>query len=153
MPQATGATRRARSWLQKYCSFIQYTAAMDYEILRLYHLGVRRKKHDLDRAERISADIHIQKDQWGPLGRESLKAYAFSQNLPSVRDHLVREQEELPPLWDVRLDGMATLGFVIRGVEFVDKRMYQQEWHCRAPAGTFTVPWRLCPRGPLDELI
>lgn len=30
----------------------------------LYHLGVWRKQKDLDHAQRSSADIHTEKDQW-----------------------------------------------------------------------------------------
>lgn len=126
---------------------------MHYEVLPLYHLGVRRKQKELDRAERISADIHIQHDKWGPLGRESLMAYLFSQSLPSVREHLASEQENLPKLWDVRLQGMATLAFVIEGVEFIDGRMYQQAWHCKVSDHKIQVPWTLCPRSTLNELI
>lgn len=125
---------------------------MHYEILPLYNLGVRRKPKELDRADRISADVHIQKDPWGPLGRESLKAYLFSASLPrSVHQH--QEPRDLPPLWDVRMEGMATLAFVIEGVEFIDGRMYQQAWHCKVSDHKIQVPWTLCQRSTLNELI
>lgn len=48
---------------------------------------------------------------------------------------------------------MATLAFVIEGVEFIEGVMYQQAWHCSESSHKVAVPWRLCPRGPLDELI
>ena len=47
----------------------------------------------------------------------------------------------LPALYDVRIEGMATLAFVIQGVEFVDGRMYQQAWHCKESDEKVQVPW------------
>jgi hypothetical protein len=125
---------------------------MQYEIIPIYERGVRRDWKVLDKLTRISADIHIRKDPFGPLGRESLTAYLHSASLPmSVHQH--DEPDDLPPLWDVRLEGMATLAFVIEGVEFIDGRMYQQAWHCKVSDHKIQVPWTMCPRSTLNELI
>ena len=126
---------------------------MYYEVLPLYSLGVRRPRKELEGARRIRADIHIQTDPYGPLGRESLMAHLFSQATPGIRDYLTPQQEQLPPLWDVRMKGMATLAFTLEGVEFVDGQMYQQAWHFKFSDEKFTVPWSLCPRSTLNELI
>lgn len=118
---------------------------MYFEILPIYERGVKRSERDRSATKRITGDVQIHLDQWGPLGRHSLCAHLFksSPNLPDL----------LPPLYDVRLDGMATLALVIEGVEFIDGCMYQQAWHCQMPDHKYQVPWTRCSRSALDELI
>lgn len=118
---------------------------MYYEILPLYERGVKRSQRDRDAFQRINGDIQIRLDRWTPLGRASLTACLFKP-MPHLPD-------ELPPLYEVSLDGMATLAFVIEGVELIDGCWYQQAWHCKEPEHKIQVPWTLCPRSTLDELI
>jgi hypothetical protein len=118
---------------------------MYFEILQIYERGVKRSERDRQGAKRITGDLHIRLDEWAPLGRASLSAYIFKP-MPHIPD-------VLPPLFEVRLDGMATLALVIEGVEFVDGQMFQQAWHCKTPDHSILVPWTLCPRSTLDELI
>lgn len=118
---------------------------MFYQILPLYERGVKKSQRDRDAFQRIFGDVQIRVDQLTPLGRPTLSASVFKA-MPHYRD-------ELPPLYEVGLDGMATLAFVIEGVELVDGCFYQQAWHCKEPDQKIEVPWTLCPRSTLDELI
>ncbi len=43
-----------------------------------------------------------------------------------------RDLSHLPPLYDARLSGMSTMGYVLSGIEFVDGCAYAQSWWCRA---------------------
>ncbi|MDG9927458.1 MULTISPECIES: hypothetical protein [unclassified Pseudomonas] len=123
---------------------------MHFEVIPIYSQGIRRDWKTLNGLQRIRADIHIRTDKFGPLGRESLCAEIFS--APRVQ-HGAEAPPTLPTLYDVRIEGMATLAFVIEGVEFVDGRMYQQAWHCKESDEKVQVPWTLCPRSTLNELI
>lgn len=118
---------------------------MYFEILPLYERGVKRSERDRRVAKRIMGDVHIRLDERGPLGRPSLRASLLNSPIPIAN--------QLPPLYDIRLDGMATLAFIIDGVELVDGCFYQQAWHCKEPEHKIQVPWTLCPRSTLDELI
>lgn len=115
------------------------------QILPLYERGVRRPQRVLDAFQRVYGNVQIRVEEWTPLGRPTLSASLFKA-MPHYRD-------ELPPLYEVRLDGMATLAFVIEGVELVDGCFYQQAWHCKEPEHKIQAPWTLCPRSTLDELI
>lgn len=118
---------------------------MHFDILPIFDHGKRRDWKLLRGLPRIAGDIQVRQDQQSPLGRPSLSAYLFKSatHIPDV----------LPPLWDVRMEGMATLAFVIEGVEFIDGRMYQQAWHCKVSDHKIQVPWTLCSRSTLNELI
>lgn len=118
---------------------------MFFQILPLYELGVKRSQRDRDAYPRVYRDVQIRVDQLTPLGRPTLTAYLFKA-MPHFRD-------ELPRLYEVNLDGMATLAFVIEGVELVNGHFYQQAWHCKEPERKIQAPWTLCPRSTLDELI
>lgn len=118
---------------------------MHFDIVPIFERGKRRDWKVLRGLPRIAGDIQVRQDQQNPLGRPSLSAYLFK-SAPHIPD-------VLPPLYDVRLEGMATLAFVIEGIEFIEGRMYQQAWHCKFSDDRFTVPWRLCPRSTLNELI
>ena len=116
---------------------------MRYEVLPLFERGKRKPKKAIGTERRIEACVQMHKGLNTPLGRDTTTAKAYTGPGTS----------ELPELYDARLDSMAVLAFTIEGVEFVDGQMYQQAWHCRMPEGKILVPWTLCPRGPLDELL
>lgn len=118
---------------------------MHFKIRQLYHHGKKRSQYDLDRDPRILGDVQIHMEQRTPMGWPSLCAYLFKSS--------PHQPDALPRLYDVRLEGMATLGLVIVGVEVIDGQQYQQAWHCAPPDSAVVIPWTLCPRGPLDELI
>lgn len=120
-------------------------AAMFYQIVPLYQRGVKMSQRDRDAIPRIYGDVQIRVEEWTPLGRPCLSAYLFKA-MPHCRD-------ELPPLYEVSVAGMATLAFVIEGTELVDGCFYRQAWHCKESDHRIQVPWTLCPRSPLDELI
>lgn len=115
------------------------------QILPLYERGVKRPQRVLDAFQRVYGDLHIGVNQWAPLGRPSLSAYLHRSS--------PYQPDKLPPLFEVYLEGMASLAFVIEGVELVEGCFYQQAWHCKEPEHKIQVPWTLCSRSSLDELI
>lgn len=118
---------------------------MRYEIAQLYERGKRRPQKEVKSETRLAADLQINTWPSSPMGRPSLVASIFK-TTPTLPD-------PLPPLYDVRLEGMATLAFVIAGFELVDGVLYRQEWHCRECEHKYIAPWRACPHSSLDELI
>ena len=116
---------------------------MRYEVLPLFERGKRKPKKAYSSERRIDACVQMHRGMSTPLGRDTTTARAYT--APGM--------SELPELYDARLDTMAVLAFTIEGVEFVDGQMFQQAWHCRMPEDKIQVPWTLCPRGPLDELL
>ena len=118
---------------------------MHVEILALYEKGKRKPDKARRQGQRLYADVNMRIDQHGPLGRPSMMASILNPNQ--------HQPYTLPPLYEARVEGMATLAFVIEGVEFIEGVMYQQAWHCSESSHKVAVPWRLCPRGPLDELL
>ncbi|MEI2828807.1 hypothetical protein [Pseudomonas mosselii] len=93
--------------------------------------------------------------EWGPPGacRELCSAYEIERrphgaslasqlplqdaqlgratNLAEVRPDLPMQPAPLLPLFDAKLSGMATLGFVLSGFEVIDGCTYAQSWWCR----------------------
>lgn len=118
---------------------------MHFKIRQLYQQGKKRSQYDLDRDPRILGDVQIHLEQKSPMGWPSLCAYLFKSS--------PRQPDALPRLYDVRLEGMATLGMVIVGVEVIDGQQYQQAWHCAPPDGAVVIPWSRGPRSTLNELI
>lgn len=116
---------------------------MYFDILPLNHRGVPLPQRARDAAKRVRGDIQIHWDKFTPMGRDCLYAYLFKS----------RHLEPLPPLYDVRLEGMATLAFVLAGTEIIDGVHYPQRWHCRSLEGSFVIPWAHCPRSSLDGLL
>jgi hypothetical protein len=51
--------------------------------------------------------------------------------LAEVAPGLPMSQPPLPPLYDVKFSGMATLGFVLSGFEDIDGCAYAPSWWCR----------------------
>lgn len=116
---------------------------MYFDIRPLNKLGVPLSQRQLDAIPRLRGDIQIHLDRFTPLGRECLQAKL------SLGAHLA----QLPPLYDVQLTGMATLGFTLAGIEIIDGQQYPQRWHCRPLEGAFVIPWTHCPRSSLDVLL
>ncbi|MCW2292360.1 MULTISPECIES: hypothetical protein [Pseudomonas] len=117
---------------------------MHYEVLPLFERGKRKPKKAYSSEPRLRADVRIEEALETPFGRRS----SIAITVPSAQGG-----NPLPQLYEARIGGMAILALTIEGVEFVDGVMYQQEWHCREPEHKIQVPWTLCPRGPLDELL
>lgn len=117
---------------------------MQYEVLPLFERGKRKPKKAYSSEPRLTACVRMHQCRETPLGREATVATVTSAGSGSGA---------LPELYDARVDGMAILAFTIEGVEFIDGHMYQQIWHCRERETKIQVPWALCPRGPLDELL
>lgn len=118
---------------------------MHFSIQPIYNQGQKRSQRERDTAPRILGDVQINMDLQSPMGWPSLSAYLFRSS-PA-------QPEELPRLYEVRLQGMATLGLVLHGVEIVDGKHYPQAWHCRPLDDQVVVPWTACPRSSLDVLI
>jgi hypothetical protein len=118
---------------------------MYFDVLTLNVRGQPLSEKERRGRPRVRADIYIHEDRFGPLGKVSL--LACTQNLHHS------SKGALLPLYDVHLEGMATLGLVLRGTEFIDGQPYPQAWHCRPLDGQFVIPWTSCPRSSLDVLI
>lgn len=43
-----------------------------------------------------------------------------------------RDASHLPALYDARLTGMSTTGYVLSGIEFIDGCAFAQSWWCRS---------------------
>lgn len=93
---------------------------MHVDVIPMYRRGKRIDWKQLGPMPRIRGDVRTHTLQQTPLGRPS-KAAAL----------LVSAANALPELYDVRLEGMSTLAFVLEGVEFIDGHLYQQAWHCK----------------------
>lgn len=118
---------------------------MHFSIQTVYTLGKKRSLYERDRSPRIEADVLIHMEQNSPLGWPGLSARLFKSS-PQLPD-------ALPPLYDVRLESMVTLGLLLIGVEVVEGRRYPQAWHCRPLDGKVIVPWTAGQRSSLDVLI
>lgn len=117
---------------------------MHFDVLPIYERGKRLELKVQRGRPRIAADVQIHTNEQSPLGRSSLSASVLN---PSPGPDI------LPRLYDVRIAGLATLALVIEGVEFIDGQMYQQAWHCKVSDYKVQVPWTLCSRSTLDELL
>lgn len=117
---------------------------MHFDLLAIYERGKPLDLKTQRGRPRIVADVQVHTDMESPLGRPTLSA-AILNTSPG--------QDILPRLYDVRLTGMATLAFTIEGVEFIDGQMYHQVWHCKVRENMIQVPWTMCSRSTLDELL
>jgi hypothetical protein len=118
---------------------------MYYEVIPLYQLGKKRPRSELQASQRLKADIQICHMPTSPRGGASLCAHISTAG--------VFKSDPLPRLYDVRIEGMATLGMVLVGIEEVDGQLYHQAWHCRPLDGQVVIPWTACPRSSLDLLL
>ena len=116
---------------------------MYYDIAQLYHLGKKRPRRDVQSSQRLRADIIVCLDPSGPSGGPCLSAYVGGNNM----------QDPIPRLYNVQLEGMATLGMVLTGVEVIDGQVFHQAWHCRPLEDKVVIPWTSCPPSSLDLLI
>lgn len=88
---------------------------------------MRRRGVELSKQERrdyraVKGDVYVQCIHDQRMGRATNQAY--------VRPNMPMDPEPLPPLYDARLSGMATLGFVLSGFEVIDGCAYAQSWWC-----------------------
>lgn len=75
------------------------------------------------KAKAVQGDVRVSCVQDERMGRATNLAEVFAG--PGMQDR------PLPPLYDARLSGMATLGFVLSGFEVIDGCAYAQSWWCR----------------------
>ncbi|MFL1543497.1 hypothetical protein [Pseudomonas sp. O39] len=71
----------------------------------------------------FKGDVRVVAEDRAELGRSS--------NIGKVFAGLPLEPSPLPDLLDATLSGMATTGFVLSGIEYVDGCAYAQSWWCR----------------------
>ncbi|MDU9408264.1 hypothetical protein RTH74_11705 [Pseudomonas sp. zfem001] len=116
---------------------------MYYDIAQLYHLGKKRPRRDVQSSQRLRADIIVCLDPSGPSGGPCLCACVGGGHM----------QDPIPRLYNVQLEGMATLGMVLTGVEVIDGQVFHQAWHCRPLEDKVVIPWTSCPPSSLDLLI
>lgn len=116
---------------------------MYYDVTPLYHLGKRRPARDVQASQRLRLDVQVYMNPKGPSGGPCLTACAGGNIM----------QDPIPRLYNVQLEGMATLGMVLAGVEVIDGQVFHQAWHCRPLEEAVVIPWSACPRSSLDLLI
>ncbi|ERI50889.1 hypothetical protein N878_07605 [Pseudomonas sp. EGD-AK9] len=118
---------------------------MYYEVIPLYHLGKKRPRSELQASQRLRVDVQVCVMPVSPIGGPSLCAHIFTAGQFT--------SDPLPRLYDVRIEGMATMGLVLAGIEEVDGQLYHQAWHCRPLEDQVVIPWTACPRSSLDQLL
>lgn len=85
--------------------------------------GIDLSAEDRRRYRPVKGDLRVTCVQDARLGRAT--------NLAEVVVGLPMAEPPLPELYDVRLSGMATLGFVLSGFEVIEGCAYAQSWWCR----------------------
>lgn len=87
------------------------------------HLGVALTLEERERFPAIRGNVLVVATLCEELGRRS--------NVASLVAGMPKEPLPLPLLLDATLAGMAPMGFVLSGIEFVDGCAYAQSWWCR----------------------
>jgi len=85
--------------------------------------GVALTPQERKRYNAIRGDVRVSPEVCTELGRCS--------NIARVSLSIQLEPEPLPQLLDASLAGMAPLGFVLSGIEYIDGCAYAQSWWCR----------------------
>ncbi len=85
--------------------------------------GVALTPQERKRYNAIRGDVRVSPEVCTELGRCS--------NIARVSLSMPLEPEPLPQLLDASLAGMAPLGFVLSGIEYIDGCAYAQSWWCR----------------------
>ncbi|WP_273822674.1 hypothetical protein [Pseudomonas asplenii] len=96
--------------------------------MRMLVTPMRRKGMALGEKERralrpLRGDVNVRCEEDKKMGRSS--------NVASLRTGMPMEPDLLPQLVDATLTRMATHGFVLSGIEFIDGCAYAQSWWCR----------------------
>lgn len=89
---------------------------------------MRNRGVALDAKERrryppLRGDVRVRCEEDPDMGRSS--------NVARLLPGMPLEPELLPQLIDATLSGMATNGFVLSGIEYIDGCAYAQSWWCR----------------------
>lgn len=85
--------------------------------------GIAFSPEERRRYRAIRGDVRVNAESNTELGR--------SANVASVWSGLPLESPPLPPLLDATLAGMASNGFVLSGIEYINGCAYAQSWWCR----------------------
>ncbi|WP_430317144.1 hypothetical protein [Pseudomonas sp. p1(2021b)] len=100
---------------------------MYFLLVRRRERGIAIPNEKLAKTKPLRADVHIEYGHSKVLGRPCIEACVFN---PTPSGDII------PPLHDACVNGMATLGMNITGLEEVDGVLYAQSWWCRA-AGNY----------------
>ncbi|AGZ37566.1 MAG: hypothetical protein ACOKSU_13545 [Pseudomonas sp.] len=92
-------------------------------IIPMRHRGIELTKQERRDFRAIAGDVYVQCVEDESLGRATNRAY--------LQPLTAMYSAPLPPLFDVKLSGMATLGFVLSGYEVIEGCAYAQSWWCR----------------------
>lgn len=87
------------------------------------HRGVDLTQLERRQARAVKGDVRVICVQDVRVGRVT--------SLAEVTTGPGMQSPPLPPLYDARLSGMTTLGFVLSGFEVIDDCAYAQSWWCR----------------------
>lgn len=85
--------------------------------------GVALTPQERRRYAAIRGDVRVTTELRNELGRSS--------NVARLIKGMPLEPDLLPRLLDATLVGMATTGFVLSGIEYVNGCAYAQSWWCR----------------------
>ncbi|PQZ92738.1 MULTISPECIES: hypothetical protein [Pseudomonas] len=85
--------------------------------------GVALTAQERRRYNAIRGDVLVSASACNELGRSS--------NVACMRVGMPLEPESLPRLLDATLSGMASTGFVLSGIEYIEGCAYAQSWWCR----------------------
>lgn len=85
--------------------------------------GIDLSPEDRRRYQPAKGDVRVMCVQDTRMGRAT--------NLAEIHPPMPMDPEPLPPLYDVKLSGMSTTGFVLSGFEMIDGCAYAQSWWCR----------------------
>jgi hypothetical protein len=95
---------------------------MRFEIVPMRVKGRPLGKRERKDIKPVVADVHIRMENESPLGRPSRIAEVH-RTPPYEMKYMI--------LYDATIEGMATTGAVITGVEIVDDIAYAQSWWIR----------------------
>lgn len=87
------------------------------------HCGVDLTPQERRQYKAAKGDVRVMCVEDERMGRAT--------NLAEVHPLLPMQEKQLPSLYDARLSGMSTLGFVLSGFEMIDGCAYAQSWWCR----------------------
>lgn len=99
------------------------TGSMHMLITPMRQRGIDLTPQERRRFRAVKGDVLVTCVQDARMGRAANRAEVLAG--PGM------QEMPLPPLYDARLSGMATLGFVLSGFEVIDGCAYAQSWWCR----------------------
>lgn len=96
---------------------------MHARVVPLRRQGVELSKEERRTYQPHRGDVRVMCVMDRRLGRAT--------NVAELHPGNKRDFSQLPTLYDAKLTGMSTTGYVLSGIEFIDGCAYAQSWWCR----------------------